>query len=39
MILADCGDSGVLIGKDGKYGFDDLDHAVFSEMNIVLIIV
>jgi hypothetical protein len=29
VILADCGDGGVLIGKDGKYGFDDLDHAVF----------
>ena len=29
VILADCKDGGVLIGKDGKYGFDDLDHAVF----------
>lgn len=29
VILADCKDGGVLIGKDGKYGFDDLDYAVF----------
>ena len=29
VILADCVDGGVLIGKDGKFGFDDLDYAIF----------
>ncbi|MBQ1998729.1 MAG: hypothetical protein II220_04510 [Spirochaetales bacterium] len=29
VILADCADGQVIIGKDGKFGFDDFNHAVF----------
>ena len=29
VILADCIDGQVLISEDDKFGFDDLDHAVF----------
>ena len=29
VVIADCADGGVLIGKDGKFGFDDLDYAIF----------
>lgn len=29
VILADCADGQVIISKDGKFGFDDFNHAVF----------
>lgn len=28
VVIADCKDGQVMIGKDGKFGFDDLDYAV-----------